>query len=70
MQKHAYAMEYVDDDGDPVVRHVMLTEDEARRIMDAMAADGRWAQLHRTGQQLGDGIPDVSSLPWPRIGKD
>ena len=40
MRKRFYSIEYVDDEGDTVVRHAMMTREEAGRLLAEFASRG------------------------------
>ena len=64
MDRHFYSVEYLDEDGDPVIRHGIMSEAEAAELIKKFAADGMTASINQlSGHDPGTvSSPDVEKL--------
>jgi len=62
---HFYSVEYLDGDGDPVIQHGLLTEAEAKELIEKFARAGVTASVNRLSGPPRDAVvslPDVDRL--------
>lgn len=64
MGKDFYSIEYVDEDGDLVIRHGMMTNEEASKLIEGFRSRGIRASVNRLSGQQG---ADVSSLDVEKL---
>ena len=57
-----YSMEYVDEDGDVVIKHVSMTQDEALKLIQSLAEKGVSAKLYDLTPPQADEASAVSSF--------
>lgn len=64
MGKNFYSVEYVDEDGDPVIRHGIMTDGEAAALIEEFRSRGIEASVNRLSGQAGAGVSslDVEKL--------
>lgn len=62
---HFYSVEFQDEDGDPVISHGLMTEDEAKELIEEFAKRSMSASVNRLSGPTGDAA--VSSLDVDRL---
>ena len=63
MDKNFYSVEYLDGDGDPVIEHGFMTDDEARDLIEEFRSRGVTASVNRLSGHHGVSSGHAEELP-------